>query len=91
MAKYYGDLPCVRIGNTIHITENAFKCVCGQSWSYGRPTERESLHNNNIIWRDISAVSCEKCRSLYTMILLSEFDVEDFFFVDDEGNIVPRK
>ena len=65
MAKYYGDLPCVRIGNTIHITENAFKCVCGESWSYGRPTERESLHNNNIIWRDISAVSCEKCRSLY--------------------------
>lgn len=69
MAKYYGDLPCVRIGNTIHITENAFKCVCGQSWSYGRPTERESLHNNNIIWRDISAVSCEKCRSLAGMIL----------------------
>lgn len=63
--KYYGDLPCVRIGNTIHITENAFRCVCGQSWSYGRPTERESLHNNNIIWRDISAVSCEKCRSSY--------------------------
>lgn len=27
----------------------------------------------------------------FTMILLSEFDVEDFFFVDDEGNIVPRK
>lgn len=26
-----------------------------------------------------------------TMILLSEFDVEDLFFVDDEGNIVPRK
>lgn len=50
MAKYYGDLPCVRIANVIHITENAFRCVCGQSWSYGRPTERESLHNNNIIW-----------------------------------------
>lgn len=65
MAKYYGDLPCVRIGNVIHITENAFRCVCGQSWSYGRPTERKSLHNNNIIWRDISAVSCEKCSSLY--------------------------
>lgn len=66
MAKYYGDLPCVRIGNIIHITENAFRCVCGQSWSYGKPTNREKLCSSNIIWRTIDAVNCEKCRQVYT-------------------------
>lgn len=35
MAKYYGDLPCVRIGNTIHITENAFRCVCDSHGAMG--------------------------------------------------------
>lgn len=72
MAKYYGDLPCVRIENVIHITENAFRCVCGQSWSYGRPTDREILHNSNIVWRTMDTVTCEKCRQVYTKGKINE-------------------
>lgn len=60
MAKYYGDIPCVKIGNLIHITVSGTLCLCGQNYSYGKYTNR-----NNIIWREIDAVTCSKCKEKY--------------------------
>lgn len=65
MAKYYGDIPCVRINNMVHITQNAISCLCGKEWSYGKPANRDSMQSNNIIWREIDAVTCDKCREVF--------------------------
>ena len=34
MAKYYGDIPCVKLYGIVHITKCATECLCGQKWSY---------------------------------------------------------
>ena len=65
MAKYYGDIPCAKIKNLIHITNSATQCLCGQKWSYSIPNDRETLLTTNIIWRELDAVTCEKCKQLY--------------------------
>lgn len=44
MAKYYGDIPCVKLNGIVHIT----KCA----------------KTENIIWRSLNAVTCEKCKEL---------------------------
>ena len=31
MAKYYGDIPCVKQNGIIHITKCATECLCGQN------------------------------------------------------------
>jgi len=38
MAKYYGDIPCVKQNGIVHITMCATECLCGQKWSYSRPS-----------------------------------------------------
>ena len=48
MAKYYGDIPCVKLNGIVHITKCATECLCGQKWS----------------WRSLNAVTCEKCKEL---------------------------
>lgn len=65
MAKYYGDIPCVKIGDLIHITVSGTLCLCGQNYSYGKYTDRNNYHRNNIIWREIHAVTCSKCKEKY--------------------------
>lgn len=64
MAKYYGDIPCVKQNGIIHITKCATECLCGQKWSYSRPSNREDFKTENIIWRNLNAVTCEKCKEL---------------------------
>ena len=65
MAKYYGDIPCVKIGNLIHITVSGTLCLCGKRYSYGKPTSRDNLSSSNIIWRELEAVSCNICKKKY--------------------------
>ena len=65
MAKYYGDIPCAKIGNEIHITVNSTSCLCGKSYIYGKPTNRNDLSSSNIIWRELEAVSCKDCKKKY--------------------------
>lgn len=64
MAEYYGDIPCVKQNGIIHITKCATECLCGQKWSYSRPSNREDFKTENIIWRNLNAVTCEKCKEL---------------------------
>lgn len=64
MAKYCGDIPCVKLNGIIHITKCATECLCGQKWSYSRPSNREDFKTENIIWRNLNAVTCEKCKEL---------------------------
>ncbi len=40
------------------------KCLCGKKWSYLRPSNREDFQTENIIWRGLNAVTCEKCKEL---------------------------
>jgi len=74
MSKHYGDLPCVNLNGTIHITVSGTKCLCGGAYTYGRPsrTEKKCV---NIIWRKPEAVSCTKCKELYTASLISNKDL----------------
>ena len=62
MAKLYGDLPCVNLNGTIHITKSATKCLCGMGYKYSHP-DREG-NCVNIIWREIDAVTCDECRKI---------------------------
>lgn len=59
MAKYYGDIPCVKLNGIVHITRCATECLCGEKWSYSRPSNREDFQTENIIWRNLNAVTCE--------------------------------
>lgn len=64
MSKYYGDIPCVKLNGIVHITKCATECLCGQKWSYSRPSNREDFQTENIIWRDLNVVTCKKCKEL---------------------------
>lgn len=68
MSKYYGDIPCVNINNIIHITAGATSCLCGKHYTYGRPMNRNTLETVNIIWRELEAVTCAKCKDVYNQI-----------------------
>ena len=74
MSKHYGDLPCVNLNGTIHITISGTKLVCGKEWAYGRPSRSEK-RCINIIWRKPEAVTCVKCKELYMQSLISGKDV----------------
>ena len=75
MAKFFGDLPCANIRGTVHITVSATKLLCGRDWRY-RPAWPQNfgrvLKNTNIIYREIDAVTCPECRSLYAATLNGE-------------------
>lgn len=74
MSKHYGDIPCVNLNGTIHITVSGTKCLCGAEYAYGRPnrTEKKCV---NIIWRTLEAVSCTKCKELYIASIISNKDI----------------
>lgn len=48
MSKYYGDIPCVKLNGIVHITKCATECLCGQKWSYSRPSNRENESNRKM-------------------------------------------
>lgn len=62
MAKDYGDIPCIKLGNEIHITVSGTKCLCGRSYQYSKPSRENKCEN--IIWRELEVVTCEKCKKL---------------------------
>lgn len=39
-------------------------CKIGEKWNYSRPSNREDFQTENIIWRNLNAVTCEKCKEL---------------------------
>ena len=55
MAKNYGDLPCVNIDGTIHLTVSAKECACGAPWHYG-VSDRKGVFQK-IIWRHAKAIT----------------------------------
>lgn len=61
MAHYYGDIPCVKINNIVHIARDKEDCLCGEKWSYSVPVEKEAFSTRNIIWRELNAVTCKTC------------------------------
>lgn len=65
MAKLYGEIPCVKINGIQHITISGTECLCGQSYTYGRPINRHDMTCNNLIWRELESVTCETCRDKY--------------------------
>lgn len=65
MAKFYGDIPCVKINGKIHITVGGTKCLCGRKYVYGMACSRETMSSRNIIWRTFNAVTCNECQRKY--------------------------
>lgn len=63
MAKQYGDIPCVNLSSKTHITISGTKCLCGCGYDYSKQNRDGTCVN--IIWRNIEAVTCEKCKKLY--------------------------
>jgi hypothetical protein len=64
MANNYGDITTFQDkGKTRHITISATECLCGYKWSYG--TIDRNGESNNITWRNIESVTCEKCKELH--------------------------
>lgn len=58
MARYLGDIPCVKIGGYVHITVSGSECLCGCKWNYADPFVDKKT---NLIWRTIEAVTCPDC------------------------------
>jgi hypothetical protein len=59
-----GGIPCYKDGlNITHITISGTKCLCGKTWSYG--TIDRTGHSNNILYRNINSVDCQKCKELF--------------------------
>lgn len=65
MAKYYGDIPCVKLDEIIHITKSGTECLCGLKWQYGYINKDRPQKKQNIIWREIDAVTCNECKEIF--------------------------
>lgn len=65
MAKHYGDIPCANIEGIIHITKSATECLCGREWCYGYVNKDRPQKKQNIIWRELEAVTCYQCKEIY--------------------------
>lgn len=65
MAKYYGDIPCVKLDGIIHITKSGTECLCGTKWLYSYSDENRPEKKHNIIWRELDVVTCNKCKEMY--------------------------
>ncbi|MBO5373689.1 MAG: hypothetical protein J6A75_13370 [Lachnospiraceae bacterium] len=66
MAKYYGDIPCTKLDGIIHITTSATECMCGKKWRYAHNNKDRYEEKHNIIWRVLDAVTCDRCKKIYT-------------------------
>lgn len=67
MAKYYGDIPCVNICGTIHVTQSGTQCLCGADWKCGFINKDRPNTRQNIIWREFKAITCDKCKDIYEL------------------------
>lgn len=76
MSKYYGNLPCVKLNGVIHITVSGTQCLCGGTYTYGRPSRSEKKCVN-IIWRTFDVVTCDMCRTLQSEIEKSHSHTPD--------------
>lgn len=65
MAKDYSDIPCVKLGNIIHITKSGSQCICGTEWKCGFWNTDRPEAKQNIIWRSLNAVICSECKKIY--------------------------
>lgn len=65
LERKYNDLPTTKVNDTRHITNGAFKCFCGQKWEYGKHSLSVRHTFNNIQWRGLRDVDCEKCREIF--------------------------
>ena len=63
MAKNYGDIPCVKLGDEIHITISGTKCLCAACYAYSKPDRQ--WKSTNIIWRELETVTCLECKEAY--------------------------
>lgn len=77
MAKYCGDIPCVKQNGITHITKCATECLCGKKWSCSRPSNREDFKTENIIWRNLNAVTCEICRKFLFFLMETSWNHHD--------------
>jgi hypothetical protein len=67
MAKYYGDIPCTKLNGIIHIIKSGTECLCGGKWQYGYINKDRPQEKPNIIWRELDAVTCNKCKAIFIM------------------------
>lgn len=65
MAKYYGDIPCCKLDEIIHITKSGTECLCGAKWQYGYVNKDRPQEKHNIIWRELDVVTCDKCKEIF--------------------------
>lgn len=59
------DLPTTVIDGVRHITCGAYKCLCGQEWEYGKYSLGSRNTFNNIQYRNLDEVNCNKCKELH--------------------------
>ncbi|MDU8967451.1 MAG: hypothetical protein E7H39_16565 [Clostridium sp.] len=65
LERKYNDLPTTKVNNIRHITDGAFKCFCGEEWEYGKHSLSKRDVFNNIQWRGLKDVDCEKCKEMF--------------------------
>lgn len=53
----------IRWGNTYN--KECTECLCGARWRYGYVNKDRPHKKHNIIWRELDAVSCDKCKETY--------------------------
>jgi hypothetical protein len=64
MANDYGDIPMIKLGKEVHVTKSGTELLCGETYQYG--TINRQGKSINIIWRNEDAITCEKCKMLYS-------------------------
>lgn len=68
MAKYYGDIPCTKLGGIIHITQSGTEYLCGAKWQYSNINKDRPQKKHNIIWREVNVVNCPKCKEIFEQL-----------------------
>lgn len=65
LEKKYNDLPTTKVNGIRHITDGAFKCLCGEKWEYGKHSLSKRNRFNNIQWRGLKDINCKKCKEKF--------------------------
>lgn len=65
LEEKYNDLPTTKVNDVRHITDGAFKCLCGEKWEYGKHSLSKRHIFKNIQWQGLKDVNCEKCKELF--------------------------
>ena len=62
----YTEYPCIKIGETIHITVTGSKCACGRDYDYEEQATSPKdtvIIKSPLIWRTLSEVTCPACQN----------------------------